>query len=158
MIAVAMGLPLAIESNMHTCIPIQRHSISLSVDVDKAAASAVVCNSIIHLSNHKCYVEATYKSQLEQHCCKSCCLQEVYFFGAGPAMQSWFADPDWAEARRQPKDDSPGTLYGGNMCKKINANCSGRLMHPDSGGYKIGFDFVQIFKFKNHSTGALFIM
>ena len=59
-------------------------------------------------------------------------------------VRSFFADPDWAEVRRQPKDDSPGSMYGGSMCKAINAACDGRLMQADSGGYRIGFDFTQI--------------
>ena len=43
------------------------------------------------------------------------------------------------------------------MCKAINAACDGRLMQADSGGHCIGFDFSQIFNFKTHSSGLVFI-
>ncbi|DBB05418.1 TPA: hypothetical protein ACH3X1_012384 [Trebouxia sp. C0004] len=56
-----------------------------------------------------------------------------------------------------PKMNSPGSLYGGTMCQSINAECGGRLMHQDSGGCAIGFDFCQIFNFKTHSSGLMFL-
>ncbi|DBA84634.1 TPA: hypothetical protein ACH3X1_005997 [Trebouxia sp. C0004] len=72
-------------------------------------------------------------------------------------IRSLFSDPIWAAGRSQPKDDSPGSLYGATMCQSINAECGGRLMHQDSGGYAIGFDFCQIFNFKTHSSGLMFL-
>ena len=89
------------------------------------------------------------------YCCV--CQQEFWYFGVANVVRSFFTDPAWAEERRKPKDESPGSLYGGKMCQDINSACNGLLMHEDSSGYGIGFDFTQIYNFKTHSSGAMFL-
>ncbi|DBB00762.1 TPA: hypothetical protein ACH3X1_000694 [Trebouxia sp. C0004] len=83
--------------------------------------------------------------------------KEFWYFGVAHVIRSFSADPDWAERRKQPKDTSPGSLYGGKMSQAINTATSGRLVHPDSSGYGVGFDFTQIFNFKTHSSGVMFM-
>ncbi|KAL0030293.1 hypothetical protein WJX77_007872 [Trebouxia sp. C0004] len=60
---------------------------------------------------------------------------EFWYFGVAPAIRSLFADPEWAARRKEPKDTSP----------------------VDSSGYGLGFDFCQIFNFKPHSSGVMFL-
>ena len=84
-------------------------------------------------------------------------MQEIWYFGVAHAVRSLFADPEWAARRKEPKDTSPGSLYGGDMCQAIDAATGGRLLAADSSGYGIGFDFCQIFNFKTHSSGVMFL-
>ena len=80
-------------------------------------------------------------------------LQEIWYFGVDNVVRSLLADPDHAAAFRQPKNDIPGSLYGSSMCQNVDDALQVCLMHPDSGGYKIGFVFTQIFYFKTQSSG-----
>lgn len=84
-------------------------------------------------------------------------MQEIWYFGVAHAVRSLFADPEWAARRKEQKDTSPGSLYWGDMCQAIDAALGGRLLAADSSGYGIGFDFCQIFNFKTHSSGVMFL-
>lgn len=64
---------------------------------------------------------------------------------------------EWAARRKEPKDTSPGSLYGANMCQAIDTALNGHLLAVDSSGYGIGFDFCQIFNFRAHSSGVMFL-
>ncbi len=84
-------------------------------------------------------------------------MQEFGYFGVANAVCSLFADPEWAARRKEPKDTSPGSLYGANMCQAIDMALNGRLLAVGSSGYGIGFDFCQTFNFKTHSSGVMFL-
>ena len=69
-----------------------------------------------------------------------------------------FLNPDWAALRgKERRTDDVAHWYGASDARRINTVCRGQLYHLDNSAYDLGFDFGQVFVFKNHSAGILCI-
>jgi hypothetical protein len=67
-----------------------------------------------------------------------------------------FKNPAWTALRgKERRVDDPAHWYGAEDAKRINSLSGGTLYNPDNSAYELGFDFCQIFVFKNHSSGVL---
>lgn len=81
--------------------------------------------------------------------------QEMWYLGLDNIVASFFSNPEWVALRAKGRSTSAADLYGAEMCKKINNTSGGRLFRPESSGWIIGYDNVQIFNHVQHSTGVL---
>ena len=69
-----------------------------------------------------------------------------------------FKNPAWTALRGTQRGlGDKACWYGADDAVSINQACGGMLFHPDNSAYEIGFDFGQIFTFKNHSSGMFCI-
>lgn len=53
--------------------------------------------------------------------------------------------------------DSNEGYYGAADAHRINGLTNGMLFDKNNSAYEIGFDFGQIFAYKNHSSGLLML-
>ena len=77
-----------------------------------------------------------------------------YYFGLENAVRKLFTDQQFCELRGGDRGcDKPDDFYGAAYARRINDQTNGELFRRQNSAYDIGFDFGQIFAFKQHSTG-----
>ena len=86
-------------------------------------------------------------------------LQYFYDFGVENIINGkLFGNPAWCALRGKGREPgSAESYYGAADAHRIDSKCGGMLNDPSNSAYEIGFDFGQIFSFKNHSSGLLCI-
>lgn len=60
-----------------------------------------------------------------------------------------FSDPAWTVTRGQGRNAG---WYSAGDAKRINRVCGGQLFDPDNSAYSLGFDGVQPYQSRIHST------
>jgi hypothetical protein len=79
-----------------------------------------------------------------------------YDFGVEQIIRKLFNNPTWCSLRGKDRDTASNEqYYGAADAQRINKQFKGMLFDKDNSAYELGFDFGQIFTFKNHSSGLL---
>lgn len=92
-------------------------------------------------------------------------LQPFWYFGApGIIRDRLFTNPAWTAVRGTGRDKSDeGSYYASKEAERLDKalkekyGCPQGLDDPHTSTYEVGYDYVNMFTFKNHSTGVVVI-
>jgi hypothetical protein len=77
-------------------------------------------------------------------------LQRFWYMGVKEVItRQMFSYPAWTVTRGKGRDVG---WYAASDAQRINVKCSGQLFDPDNSAYSLGFDGVQPYLSRTHST------
>ncbi|BDA42812.1 hypothetical protein COCOBI_03-7050 [Coccomyxa sp. Obi] len=82
-----------------------------------------------------------------------------WYFPIKEVIQNkFFNNTKWTQLRRSDMEwaaQDPCNFFGAGEARRLNALFDGKLMHPHSGCYELGMDWVQVFNITMHSVGVI---
>ena len=82
----------------------------------------------------------------------------VFYLGVELALRLYlFSNPDFVELRGKGRDEGAHTFWESKEAARLNEALEGALFNEDNSPYSLFIDFFEVYRFRQHSTGCVFL-